>query len=265
VIVNEEELKALAQLGRAIWSEAEIAERATAETLMAVSLQDPEPERALERAASVLFERASREGTAFLTQRNFSQIGLPFYRLDHQNRFLLSALHSGRWSYDRISRVIGLEREKVEELAWSARLELSSLGSVGTGRAAPYPAGAKTAGQNCPEYDPRRPWTQRFLDEEIPGGGERLFLQNHLLNCASCKQVLVRCREIFFSVEALMPRLADDPSTIRNLRNVFQKARAMKYPSELSFRQGLQTFLGRREVQVALAGLALLVFFKVFN
>jgi hypothetical protein len=169
--MTQEDLKTLVVMGRSLWSDPGRSERVALETMTAVSLLDLTKERAVERAAAVLLERAERDGMAAMTRVNLVVLDQPFFRLLPEERFLLAALHVGRWSYSRLARVMDETSERVEEIAWMARVRLSAR----------HPAGPASRGHHCPDYDVRRPWTQRFLDEEMETSRERLFLQNHLM------------------------------------------------------------------------------------
>jgi hypothetical protein len=113
--------------------------------------------------------------------------------------------------------------EQVEELAWSARVRMGAESS----RVA---IGGRAAGPNCPEYDVRRPWTQRFLDDEIRSGQERIFLQTHLMACPSCQKTMNHCRDLYFAVESSLPRAmfkASGRSSIAELEKLCQRGREL--------------------------------------
>lgn len=244
------DLKTISEIGSALWQAPAEARPRVVETLSAVALLEVQEERVVERAARALLDRALRESSA-------SARGLPvadLYGLYPQERFLLMALHAGRWSYARLSRILELEPEKVEELAWNIRTRLSSLPAIGAEMATP----------NCPEYDSRRPWTQRFMDEEISSGRERIFLQNHLMVCDSCRRCLNRARDIYFAVDARIPRMsenaAEDRAFLRDLSRVTRDSRILRDPIRRSVPDSLRLFLGRVDVQWAvLAGLLLVI------
>ena len=94
---------------------------------------------------------------------------------------------------DRLARVLECGEEEVACRAWKLRVHLASqyrgterpLASLGA-------AGAVPARPSCPEFDPTNPWTQRFLDEEIPPR-ERIFL--HFSQKAMVEGVLAGYRE----------------------------------------------------------------------
>jgi hypothetical protein len=181
--VGTEDLRTFAGVGHALWDEPARSRQAVVEALAAATLRGLPPEDALVRAAQALLTRAtaSRPG----------RLNHPFFRLTAEDRLLLVALHDGSWSYARLARILQVDPEKLEEAAWGARLRLMG-GS---------PAGPARLGPSCPAYDARRPWTQRFLDDEIASGRERLFLQNHLMACDPCRAALGRCRDGYYAVE----------------------------------------------------------------
>jgi hypothetical protein len=181
-----------------------------------------------------------------------------------EERFLLAALHLGRWSCARLARIFGLPVEQIEALAWGARVRL-----ISSQKGLPYPAGASTQGPNCPEYDSRRPWTQRFLDEEIASGRERLFFQNHLMACESCREALGRCRESYYAIERLLPRFSDedrgDRQMLRSLEAIAKRSLALRLPADRTFAESLAVFVRRRDIQVVLGILGLTIVWGFFR
>jgi hypothetical protein len=163
-------------------------------------LMDIPRDRLIERATSALLQRAVQQGG----NTNTSHLNRVFFRLPPEARFVLSALHLGRWSYSRIGRILEIAPEQVEVLAWSARTILGAeISKIAIG-------GSKGSGIHCPEYDLNRPWTQRFLDEEISSGQERVFLQNHLMACNACQSALNHCRDLYFAIERFLPRTTEN-------------------------------------------------------
>jgi hypothetical protein len=225
-----------------------------------------------------LLIRASRGRLSASPESNAQAIANPFYRLEPIQRLILTALHRGRWSYERLSRVLGERAETIEELAWAARVELA-VSAKGTGLfpKVSYPAGARQAGSHCPEYLAGRPWTQRFLDEEIRAGSERLFFQNHLMACDSCRAALSRCRELYYAIEALIPGAdldsaergpegkGDGPGWIERLGAISSQSNKVRHPVELSFTETLAIFVRHRETQVLLCILAVLAIMRVMG
>jgi hypothetical protein len=255
------DLKTYAELGRALWADTSQSGVMTVETLSAISLLDLTEERALDRASAALLDLAIRQGMAQATRQALETGKFnPFFKLSPEERFVLAALHLGRWKYERVARIIRFgsdeQREAVERLAWKARTRIAVAMGV-------TPIGAKLASANCPEYDLDRPWTQRFLDEEVGKGRELLFLQNHLMACDSCRRSLAVCRDIYFKVEEMLPRVSDDDRILRVLENVAQHGKKIRQVGEVTFVDSLVAFFKQRNVQILLALVALLVLWRL--
>ena len=201
----------LVRLSQALWSEQDHAQAALIEAMSLGSLSDSTAAEFAERVAALLMKKALSE---FRPAEMI--VSSPFYRLPVQSRLVLAALHGhSRWSCQRIGRIFGLFQkiqkdesegaarsvesshfeDWVSRLAWSSRLELFWESGHGV-----FPlqtqSTSKFAQVSCPEYDARAPWSQRFFDEEMPAK-ERLFLQNHLMACESCRTILARTRKLF--------------------------------------------------------------------
>lgn len=269
--IQKQDLKILVEMGRALWMDPRESQHATIETLSAVTLLDLTPDRALEKAAAALLERVKKRGGAANFRSNLEAglgIGQSFYRLLPEERFLLVALHMGRWSYARLSRVFGEPAEQIEAQAWSARLRLAS-----NEQGVPYPAGAPVRGPHCPEYDPKRPWTQRFLDEEIVSGRERMFFQNHLMACSSCREALGRCRETYYAIEQRLPRRSseenpeqkDDAQMLRSLETIARRGMVLRMPADRTLGESLAVFVRRRDVQFVLIAFGAIVAWKILR
>lgn len=267
-MMSREDLKALAEVGRALWADPRESQLATIETLSAITLLDLMPDRALERAAAALLERVTKRGFAADTYSSLAAgVGAGtasrFFGLYPEERMLLVSLHSGRWSYARMARIFKTTPERIEEMAWSARIAL-----VSSAPGAPYPAGASQRGANCPEYDAKRPWTQRFLDEEIRSGSERVFLQNHLMACDSCRNALGRCREMYYAVDKLLPRLteeANDAGVLRSLESLARQTSVLRSPSQRSFAETIEIFTRRPDVRWAIGFLGAMLAWRVLR
>ncbi|MCM2323648.1 MAG: hypothetical protein NDJ90_10350 [Oligoflexia bacterium] len=266
--MTPEDLKTVAEIGHALWANPSRAEPITAETLSAVTLLDLTGERATERTARALLDRAGREGMAGNSLANLNQVGTGgngFFRLFPEERFVLVALHLARWSYERVARVLGDTVEGVQAKAWSARVALVS--AVG-GPAVAYPSGAGGRGVNCPEYDPKTPWTQRFLDDEVGSGRERLFLQNHLMACDSCRAALSRCRDVYYAVEACIPRLDGTErgsDFLKALEGIKRRSAEAVYPASRSVVSSLWIFANRPDVRWMLLGAAGVVLYLLLQ
>jgi hypothetical protein len=248
-----EDLKTLSHLERALWAEPTRVAAQNLETLGAVSLLVLSPERRIERTSTALLHRASGDFAA----AHFG-VANPFYRLSPEERFLLSALHSGRWSYARLSRLLERDSHDLERVAWAARLHLVSALEIRKKYAIEHPTGGGN-GVSCPEYDGSRPWTQRFLDDELQGG-ERHFLTTHLVACDGCRAALQRCRKLYYAVDAEVPRANESEGRAREFERVVDEARKIRSPIERTFFESLAVFARRGEVRrvlFALGGLSL--------
>jgi hypothetical protein len=235
------DLRVYSSLSKALWSDADISERVSIDALVAASLaSDSAPDARIGRAVQAMLERANREGRAATTRNNLAVIHEPFFRLSPEERILLVGLHLGHWSYARLARILQVSEEKIEEMAWVARSRLSN---------GVYPSGPGQLGTNCPEYDALRPWTQRFLDDEVSSSRERIFLQNHLMACEGCRQALSRFKELYFQVEK---ELSQHVSVSANEEDRFLFD-WLKPAVDRSFGESLRIFVRRRDVQIALA------------
>src|ERR1700746_2093587 len=102
--MNQNDLNLVSNLGQSLWAQPEQSPAITRETLAAATLLDSNPERALECALQALLDRANKKGM-------YARVPTGFNALFPEERFILLALHQGRWSYARIARVV---RESVE-------------------------------------------------------------------------------------------------------------------------------------------------------
>lgn len=255
--LDREEIRTFTELGVALWADPVRSVRIVTETLSAVSSLELTSERTLERAASALIGRATREGMPANLVENLHLLGHPFYRLFPEHRFLLVALHRGNWSYQRLARVFDEDVEWVQEQAWRARVQ---LGEAGLGAAMRYPVGNSQTGAKCPEYDTLRPWTQRFLDDEFEKKSEQLFVQNHLMACASCRKSLGVARELYFAIEKFFPSFAQKESEFQQLQQVVDTPRALNRSFlENSFLESLGVFAARSDAKLGLVFLAVML------
>jgi hypothetical protein len=257
-MLDSKDLSTLSKIGNALWADSESSEKNAIETLAAVSLLNLNAERTLEKSVAALLERADCSRSSLSRKLGIEIFNQPFFRLSQEERLILVALHQGDWTYARLGRILKKHPLEVEELAWNARLSLS-VTSV-------YPSGPASLGPLCPEYDAHRPWTQRFLDEEIPSARDRIFLQNHMLACNSCRQALNRCREVYFKVEEKISKVAGDldPNRISSLERIFRRSPVQRSLMELTVFESLKIFLRRRDIQLGLLLLLGLVLFR-FN
>jgi len=251
------DLKTYAEFGRALWADPSRSGEMAIETLSAISLLDLTQERALEKASSALLDLAMRQGMASntLSALEMGKFGA-FFKLQPEERFVLAALHLGRWTYERVARVIDADSEKVEKLAWRARSQIAIAEGL-------TPIGAQISSHNCPEYDLDRPWTQRFLDEEIGTGRESVFLKNHLMACDSCRRSLSRCRDIYFRVDAMLPRVSEDDRILRALARVTHDGKKLRSNEGITFGDSLVAFLSQRNVQILLVLVFALVLLRL--
>ena len=210
--MHASDVRILTRLGRSVWMNTEDWERSTLEVMTAVSLLGISQDQSAERAGRLLLERAreSELDPGVAHERDLWMS--PFYRLPVDQRFVLAGLHGARWSYSRLGRILGCSVEDVEKLAWNARIHLN-IPSL-------FPTVLGKVGASCPEFDPLRPWTQRFLDDEIASKRDQLFLQNHLMACASCQRTLDQSRVTYYEAEKRVPLGSEADSFGESLKQV---------------------------------------------
>ena len=253
-----EDLEAITTLSQALWPDPERSSRVASETLAAVSTITLEPELVIERTSIALVQRAGRDGVP-----PAAKIQNSFYRLTTEERAVLSALHRSKWSYARVGKLLGRTSDEIAELAWGARMELVA-GSLG-GTQIPYPIGSGPALVDCPEYNPRKPWTQTFLDSELLAT-DRIFLQSHLMNCRSCRQVLQNARKLYYAAESRVPEPREMVLQMDVLARSGKRASQARNPTEVGFIEGLLGFLARKEVMnFLIAAVTILVFYRKFH
>ncbi len=247
--MDANDLRTLSRLGRTVWVNSEDWERSTLEVVTAVSLLDLTQERAAERAAGLLLHRARRaESGHEITQERDLWLN-PFYRLPVDQRFILSGLHGAGWSYSRFSRILGISVAEVEQLAWNARVQLTIP--------AIFPSVIGKRGENCPDYEPSHPWTQRFLDDEIGSRGDQVFLQKHLVECDSCRRTLERCRDAYYQAERRVPSGQDADLFSMTLERTLLQSPNRKRNQFENFAKSLFIFFNKKDIQllVIIAGL----------
>ncbi len=239
--MNSSDVKVLSRLGRSVWVNSEDWERSTLEVVTAVSLLDLPEERAAERAAGLLLGRARRAEVSDATPDERDLWMSPFYRLPVDQRLILAALHGAGWSYLRLSRILGISIEEVERLAWNARIQLT-LPAV-------FPAALGKMGASCPEYDPSRPWTQRFLDDEIASKRDLLFIQSHLMTCDSCQRTLEKSRGAYYEAEKRVPSGQEGDSLAQSLDQILVRNPMRTRTLAEEFFVGFRAFLKRRDIR----------------
>jgi hypothetical protein len=252
--LDREDFSRIYSLTQGLWADQNAQSMSANEAVAAVSVLQLPSERALERMAQALLERAEREGG----RSNTSALSHPFFRLEAKERFALIALHQNRWSYARVARILGEPVEALQERLWRARVYLASLSQKSK---IPYPVGATQTRSSCPEYDPQAPWTQVFLDEEY-GQQQRIFLQNHLMACTSCRQALNRSRDLYFKVDSLLPRAPAQAA--ESLEKLWLQTERLAEPTDVNFVRSLREFIAQRDVQWCLGLLGALVVYAVF-
>lgn len=256
--MRAQDLKSISVLGKALWPEADVGQEKALETLAAISLTIDNEDAAFERATRALLDRAGRE---FL---NAKQEGLArsFFRLPLKSRFLLALIHADRWSYSRLSRVLGESEDAISRELWAARLALFDGEKMDPQSAIKahikHPVGIKSRGIHCPEYNTQNPWTQKFLDDELQPRA-RQFVQNHLMACDSCRQTLNQCRDFYFEIDRLVPLFIPatndkDGGAEPDWEALAQKWNAdsdhVQYRKSASFGDSLVLFLKRTDVKL---------------
>lgn len=246
--MNSEDFQAISQIAQALWAHPIKADRNVKETITAVSLLHMSSDMAFERAVKALLKRADREGS----KTNSLALDMPYYRLSPKERLILCALHNKICSYKRLSQILGEAPENISSSAWNARLRLQST--------APHPAGPDEQMKSCPHYDPKDPWTQRFLDNELPRT-EKFRLESHLVKCEHCKRALIRCRAYYYNVESMLPRFSETKKDLIAFAKTIHQVRVQLNPSENSFMESMNVFLRRKEILIIFGGL--LAFFAL--
>jgi hypothetical protein len=246
--INKDDLRLVSNLGQSLWAQPEQSRAITRETVSAASVVSGQPDRALEASLQALLDRANKKGM-------YSRVPTGFNALFPEERFILLALHQGRWSYARVARVVRESEEMVQQLAWNARVYLALTH---------YPSAPVQAGSSCPEYDPQRPWTQKLLDEEVRGQ-EKLFLQGHLSRCNECRQALLRAKEVYYGVQKKIDALeasAPLPGLTAQLHTLLEQGRQVKSASGTGrISDGLREMLARADVRLLLLGWVVGLFF----
>ena len=245
--VQKDNLKTLAKLGQALWSDFSQAEHKTLEAY----IQEPD----LERAALVMFSWVLQDGS----KASGAGIHKPFFRLQAEERFILSLLHNkldGHFTYEHLGKVLGKSAEMIETMAWSARVRLAASSAD-----AVHPTGSAHLGVSCPEYDFTHPWTQRFFDDEVKPQ-ERLFLQNHMAACRSCRDALGRCRKLYYAVDAQLHEIQSQ--RMKNLESLFGRIEKSGPMGSRSSKDLIRVWLSNWDVRIALAAGLGLILIRIF-
>lgn len=256
--MKSEDLQLISTLGQALYANPAQAQSRSLETVAAIStLTEVSDEQFLERALGLMLHQAERDGL----RSSVSGISNPFFRLSSKERFVLFLLHSGRASYKRLSRLMGISTEDVQVLAWIARTQIASSPEVRL--RAPHPMGSSNVKQSCPEYDSSRPWTQRLLDDEM-NSQELAFIQNHTAICSDCGRALRGARDFYYGVEKLIPLTPVKEGTEQLGLRIQQALRrgqiqSGQLPTDLTLWEATQLFFKRREnlIWVGIAALLL--------
>lgn len=255
-------LKSLAEIGVALWANPEVYQQKVQETVTALALLEEDSLVGLEKGAMALLARVHREGLIRNNNLNKNALQNPFYRLDPEERFVLIALHSGKWNYQAIGRVMEMDPSQLQQFAWTTRLKLAGLLNHQNTDRIPYPSAPSTQpnhrGASCPEFDSAQPWAQRFLDDNIEAGTDRVFLQNHLMACDTCRKYLNRCREFYHRIEAVVPRLSDQDQFLPVLAKSVRRSEIIRTPSKMTFVESLGPVMQRADFWL---GVGALIFF----
>jgi hypothetical protein len=233
-----DEFRTISQFGRVLWVTPEQADVKVVDAFSAAVLLEKNEKKVIESTAQALLEQACRGQSGANRLADIQRAparSRSFFNLSPKGRFILGAIHLERWSYLQLAEFLGISPAEVEKAAWELRVQLGVL------LGAHLPVGAPAQTSSCPEYDPRQPWTQRFLDEEFQSGAERVYFQNHLMACDTCRRALASCRDLYYAVDAAMPRL--DPlekelqSLVNSLESVSRESKALKADPAVRQRQ----------------------------
>lgn len=257
--MRNEDLQLISTLGQALYANPAQAQSRSLETVAAIStLAEVSDEQFLERALGLMLHQAERDGI----RSNVSGISNPFFRLSPKERFVLFLLHSGRASYKRLSRLMGISTEEVQTLAWISRTRIASSPEMRL--QAPHPMGSSNLKHSCPEYDSTRPWTQKLLDDEM-NGQELAFIQNHTAVCSDCARALRGAREFYYGVEKMIPLTPVKEGTEQlglRFKQALRKGQieSGKLPTDLTVFEAAKLFITRRENLIWIGIAALLLF-----
>lgn len=256
--MNKDDIRSLTRISRSLWGDLDQSVAISEDTLTSVSLLNLSDDRTIERASKVMIELAERNPPTLL------KLNHPFYRLAPIERFLLTAIHIEKWSYERVGRTLGIEHANIKSLLepwlWTIRLKFCFQE---TSSDLEYPRGPSSLSPTCPEYNASNPWTQRMMDDEL-GKRERFFLQNHLMGCEKCRKSLELTRKMIFKVESMIPvkdYSLELETANERIFNHWKEGEVTFRPIKLETSQSLIRFLSQTKVQFLLAALAVFAFY----
>ena len=240
--LNKDDIRSLTRISRSLWGDVDQSIAISEDTLTSVSLLRLSDDRTIERASKVMIERAEKNPPTLL------RLNHPFFRLAPIERFLLTVLHVEKWSYARVARALGIEKNLIETWAWATRIKYCFQEAE---MKMDYPHGPATLGPACPDYNPSSPWTQRMLDDEL-GKRDRLFLQNHLMACDRCRKTLELSKKVHFKVESLIPvreSSAETDAAAERIFEIWKQGETILRPMTAHSGQSFITFLSMPKVQ----------------
>lgn len=217
------------------------------------ALMDLNGDQIFEKVVLQLLDQSQKHSA----NRTTAALNHPFYRLLPIQRFALMGRHLEGWSYTKLGTLLNLPSYDIEKILWQTRVEL------GTYRSSDISIGSSLCTFQCPEYNIQRPWTQRFLDEQLRAQ-DRVFLQGHLLQCESCRQTLESARKIYYLAQSEIPTFECSENHLQMLSERWNAIREARVHQPLSVQKtwipSLRTFFARKDVQVLTAlGTALVI------
>ncbi len=252
--MKKDDIRSLTRISRSLWGDVDQSVAISEDTLTSVSLLNLSDDRTIERASKVMIELAERNPPTLLILNH------PFYRLAPLERFLLTAAHIEKWSYERLARTLGIEKNLLEPWLWALRLKFCFQETQSD---LEYPRAPSSLSPTCPEYNASAPWTQRMMDDEL-GKRERFFLQNHLMGCDKCRKALELTRKMIFKVESLIPVKESSlelESANERIFNSWIEGEVTFRPIKLDTAKTFISFLSQPKVQFLLAALAVFAFY----
>jgi len=245
-MANTESLTQMIEISRALWADPKTAENTLSDTLAVVALLPLEGEDLVNRMATALIERFEREGAAV----NADALQQNFFKLHPLQRVILIAHERLHWDYERIEGVFDLSRDELETLFWKSRIDLLTHRAGRPILSLPSPSNVTA---NCPEFNPIRPWSSRYLDHAV-SRADQVFLQGHIEHCPSCKGILDKTRTIHFESQAeLLPELAPEVQarSMTVLRDLLKISEKYALGSTPDFWTSIRLFVRkRRDIQV---------------